>query len=381
MRLKEGAGGKGATPAITSAHKASMRSSAVRDTRWVRKLPSEDGRRAFIVYGGAGHGKSTAAAALASNPVLPYGAVAGAHFVRAADPRTCDPGLYSELRDAERPLVFIIDGLDEAAAGAGGAGGARGGGVNPLLSLVVNHLAKLPKDLGLLTDADMRFKLASPSLAAEGEGRAGQQRRRLRIPGQAHDRRVVAVGFNCEGRLLATAGEEPEGHSHTVLALAWHPLRRTCIASAGADRCVLVWDTVTKSRVGTMEGHTNAVLTVAWSGGGGLVSGGADKALLASGGDDSSVRLWDPKTGKNTCKLEAQGAPVAALAWSPHGRCLAVAAGRAIRWFDIYKPGEPVPEDAAPTLTRRPDASSYINGGGEPPQFSSQGTFPRRTLL
>ncbi len=38
--------------------------------------------------------------------------------------------------------MFIIDGLDEA-TGAGGGGG--GGGGNPLLALIANHLAKLPK--------------------------------------------------------------------------------------------------------------------------------------------------------------------------------------------------------------------------------------------
>ena len=99
----------------------------------MRKLPSEDGRRAFIVYGGAGHGKSTAAAALASNPVLPYGAVAGAHFVRAADPRTCDPGLYVRTLVVQlaaafpplRPQLLMRLGAGAAEAAARAALGAE----------------------------------------------------------------------------------------------------------------------------------------------------------------------------------------------------------------------------------------------------------------
>src|SRR5258708_21773324 len=47
-----------------------------------------------------------------------------------------------------------------------------------------------------------------------------------------------------------------------------------------------------------------------------------DGGLLASGGVDATVRLWDPKLGTPLEDLPHPG-PVFSLAWSPDGRLLA----------------------------------------------------------
>ncbi|KAG2424373.1 hypothetical protein HXX76_014582 [Chlamydomonas incerta] len=414
---------------------------------WVRKLPSEEGRRALLVYGGAGHGKSTAAAALASNPVLPYGAVAGAHFVRASDPRTCDPGLYvrtlvvqlaaafpplrpqllmrvgggggeaaaraalgaeevverflavplqkleSELRDAERPLVFIIDGLDEAGAAASGAGG---GGGNPLLALIVNHLAKLPKairfvvfsrpepdivagldaafggaagasvlpqyarphmeDLGMLTDGALRHVLASPSLVAEGEALTEDTPLALdkeRIPGVQAVLDKSAGAFAYLTRLKDGLRDRPRWTLADLTAfpaglMPSYPHTFTQLVGAAG------WDGSARGRavrralqvlLAAAEPPPIGILAAAWSLGHG---GGADGAAAALAAPSATPRVARPEAAaEQTARLLLRHLGGLYVTWGgrvePYHRSLH-------DWLtgrDAGATGEPAPPNAA----------------------------------
>ncbi|MFO0951838.1 MAG: hypothetical protein U0835_11945 [Isosphaeraceae bacterium] len=63
--------------------------------------------------------------------------------------------------------------------------------------------------------------------------------------------------------------------------------------------------------VGTLDGHTDPVYSVAWS---------KDGKLLVTGGFDNSVRLWDPVTRKEIKKFEGHSNLVLAVAPSPDGK-------------------------------------------------------------
>lgn len=56
------------------------------------------------------------------------------------------------------------------------------------------------------------------------------------------------------------------------------------LASGGFDNVVRLWDVAQRQQVATLTGHTSYVYSVALSPGG---------KLLASGGGDNTVRLWD----------------------------------------------------------------------------------------
>jgi WD40 repeat protein len=63
-------------------------------------------------------------------------------------------------------------------------------------------------------------------------------------------------------------------------------------------------------------GHAGDVWVVAWS---------PDGARLATGGPDETIRLWDPRTGRELLVLDGHKGAVAGLAFSPDGRWLASA--------------------------------------------------------
>jgi WD40 repeat protein len=60
------------------------------------------------------------------------------------------------------------------------------------------------------------------------------------------------------------------------------------VASGGGDGTVRLWETRTGVPVAVLEGHTGGVWGVALS---------ADGRLAASGGYDGTVRLWEASTG------------------------------------------------------------------------------------
>ncbi|KAJ5138206.1 uncharacterized protein N7515_003054, partial [Penicillium bovifimosum] len=68
--------------------------------------------------------------------------------------------------------------------------------------------------------------------------------------------------------------------------------------SGSYDKTVRLWDTATGGLQQTLEGHSNAVVSVAFS---------PDGRLLASGSSDETVRLWDTAMGGLRQTLNATG--------------------------------------------------------------------------
>src|SRR5262249_31716167 len=100
---------------------------------------------------------------------------------------------------------------------------------------------------------------------------------------------------------------ELKGHAGVVMAVAFSPHGKL-LATAGYDQTVRIWDRAAGKELRTLKGHTNALTRIAFAPHG---------LTLASGCFDKTVRLWEVATGKELAQLKGHRAGVRALAFSP----------------------------------------------------------------
>ena len=117
---------------------------------------------------------------------------------------------------------------------------------------------------------------------------------------------------------MATSAAPWRGIQNTVTSLAFKP-NSYLLASGGYDYTVRIWDVGDRDNLlhaRPLRGHTSWVNSVAWS---------PDGRTLASGSTDGTVRLWNPQNGINFAVLRGHTEEVYCVAWSPDGRILASA--------------------------------------------------------
>jgi WD40 repeat protein/serine/threonine protein kinase len=154
------------------------------------------------------------------------------------------------------------------------------------------------------------------------EVESGRAVRSLELPGGVHN-----IAWSPDGRAIACASQHNravvlldartgrqlfslEGHQGGVGAIAWAPAvgqaflpaeapateRQTgmsaplILASGGEDRTIRLWDTASGRPLRTITGHTGYIRRIAWAPDG-------DRLASTAQGDDQ-VRVWDAKTGQ-----------------------------------------------------------------------------------
>jgi WD40 repeat protein len=91
------------------------------------------------------------------------------------------------------------------------------------------------------------------------------------------------------------------------------------LASGGADAKVKLWEVASGQEVRTLRGHKALVWSVAFS---------PDGRLLASGGADSTVKIWEVASGRTVRTLSGHNSwVISSVAFSPDGRLLASGSG------------------------------------------------------
>ena len=122
---------------------------------------------------------------------------------------------------------------------------------------------------------------------------------------------VADGGVASPGRLRlchvspAEVGPPIPAHTDEIFALALNG-DATLLASGGGDKNVKLWDLPTLKERAKLEGHTGHVLCVAFN---------RDGSQLATGGGDRDVKIWNVKTHEQVTSHGPHPGAVTSLAW------------------------------------------------------------------
>jgi GTPase SAR1 family protein len=104
-----------------------------------------------------------------------------------------------------------------------------------------------------------------------------------------------------------------EEHGGAVMSITFDPEGRV-LASGGHDGTVKLWEVDSGKLLRTLGGHKNAVVSVAFN---------PEGRTLASGSSDRTIKLWDVASGKLLRTIEGHGGAVMSVTFDPEGQTLA----------------------------------------------------------
>jgi WD40 repeat protein len=185
---------------------------------------------------------------------------------------------------------------------------------------------------------------------------------------------ALALAFTAGGRRIASAGDAGaiqvhslddgaeiarlEGHAGAIRGLA--SLADGTLASACGDGKVLIWSLEEKKAIRSLSGHRGAVTALAIR---------PDRTILATGGEDRSVRVWDPAKGKEVLTFLGGDGAVRSVAFGSGGSRIASGSAGGGLLISSAESGKPVSRATlcgeVRAIAGAPDGSWSIAGPGD----------------
>ena len=160
----------------------------------------------------------------------------------------------------------------------------------------------------------------------------------------AHNDSVWGVDFSSDGARLATGDEAGKvviwdvatrrmatefSAPAAVWTLSFSP-DGDVLGTAGAGTAVTLWDLSNNPSSSSVEldGHDSG--SIRW------IDFSPNGRLLASGGDDQTIRVWNPRTGAGVATIEGHSGRLNVICFGPDGRTLASTSNdRTVRLWEI----------------------------------------------
>ncbi|HJT78135.1 MAG TPA: WD40 repeat domain-containing protein, partial [Gemmataceae bacterium] len=143
-----------------------------------------------------------------------------------------------------------------------------------------------------------------------------------RVIGTAWGDGPIRVWDPATGKELAALGRLTQGGGAKCLALA--PDGKL-LATGGMDKVIRLWDIAAHKEVGRLTGQEGSLWALAFSPDGREIAGvtATGKFNFVANGTDPAIRVWDVATGRIVRTLKGPAAGSWSVAWSPDGRVLA----------------------------------------------------------
>jgi WD40 repeat protein len=108
--------------------------------------------------------------------------------------------------------------------------------------------------------------------------------------------------------------------------LAPAPVPQWWVATASGDKTARVWDAASGETVAVLQGHTEHVLSAAFS---------PDGKWVVTSSNDKTARVWEAATGRSVAVLSGHEIQVVDAVFSPDGKVIATSGGdRTVRIWD-----------------------------------------------
>lgn len=118
-------------------------------------------------------------------------------------------------------------------------------------------------------------------------------------------------------------------HKQPVWTTRWSPTDLTGLLSASDDKTVRLWDLTEGEPTSTFVGHNDYVRAAEYM-------PGTMANMVVSGSYDATVKLWDPRVGRNSAVMTFKHAkPVEDVLSMPSGTTVLAAAGESVSVLDL----------------------------------------------